>query len=56
MRVADSCVCCAVVQEAVSTGDPELLQVCLQFRDMQRFTGRVAGIPDLLKKLKEVVK
>ncbi|KAG5899028.1 hypothetical protein JTB14_000054 [Gonioctena quinquepunctata] len=42
-----------VVQEAVATGDPELLQIVLESRDFQRYTSRMAGIPELLQKLKE---
>ncbi|XP_050309299.1 ankyrin repeat domain-containing protein 13D isoform X2 [Anthonomus grandis grandis] len=42
-----------VVQEAVATGDPELLHIVLERRDIQRYTCRMAGIPDLLQKLKE---
>ncbi|XP_066257652.1 ankyrin repeat domain-containing protein 13D isoform X1 [Euwallacea similis] len=42
-----------VVQEAVATGDPELLHIVLERRDLQRYTSRMAGIPDLLQKLKE---
>ncbi|XP_019761053.1 ankyrin repeat domain-containing protein 13D isoform X2 [Dendroctonus ponderosae] len=42
-----------VVQEAVATGDPELLHIVLERRDLQRYTSRMAGIPDLLHKLKE---
>lgn len=42
-----------VVQEAVATGDPELLHIVLERRDIQRYTSRMAGIPDLLQKLKE---
>ncbi len=41
-----------VVQEAVATGDPELLQLVLERRDRQRYNSRVGGIPDLLQKLK----
>merc|ERR1719188_1308747 len=41
-----------VVQEAVATGDPELLQLVRERRDRQRYTSRVGGIPDLLQKLK----
>jgi hypothetical protein len=44
-----------VVQEAVSTGDPELLQLVLERRDYQRYSSRVGGIPELLQKLKEVL-
>nr|XP_018901453.1 PREDICTED: ankyrin repeat domain-containing protein 13B [Bemisia tabaci] len=42
-----------VVQEAVATGDPELVQLILERRDYQRLTSRVGGVPDLLLKLKE---
>ncbi|XP_072386366.1 ankyrin repeat domain-containing protein 13D [Diabrotica undecimpunctata] len=42
-----------VVQEAVATGDPELLQIVLESRDFQRYTSRMAGIPQLLHRLKE---
>lgn len=41
------------VQEAVATGDPELVQLVLERRDVQRYTSRMAGIPELLQKLKE---
>ncbi len=43
-----------VTQEAVSTGDPELLQLCLQHRDHQRFQKRTEGVPGLLERLKQV--
>lgn len=43
-----------VVQEAVGTGNPELLQLVLARRDYQRYCNRVAGIPELLHKLKQV--
>ncbi|XP_071443354.1 ankyrin repeat domain-containing protein 13D isoform X3 [Hetaerina americana] len=42
-----------VVQEAVATGDPELLQLVLERRDYQRYSSRIGGIPELLQKLKE---
>lgn len=42
-----------VVQEAVATGDPELLQLVLEKRDYQRYSSRMAGIPELLQRLKE---
>lgn len=42
-----------VLQEATATGDPELLGIVLEGRDMQRYSSRVAGIPNLLAKLKE---
>ncbi|XP_015681492.1 ankyrin repeat domain-containing protein 13D [Protobothrops mucrosquamatus] len=41
-----------VLQEAVSTGDPEIVQLVLQYRDYQRATRRLAGIPELLNKLR----
>ncbi|KAL7991929.1 hypothetical protein Chor_016185 [Crotalus horridus] len=41
-----------VLQEAVSTGDPEMVQLVLQYRDYQRATRRLAGIPELLNKLR----
>ncbi|KAF3426503.1 hypothetical protein E2986_00452 [Frieseomelitta varia] len=43
-----------VVQEAVGTGNPELIQMVLAHRDYQRYCNRVAGIPELLHKLKQV--
>ena len=46
--------CIVVVQEAIATGDPEIVQLCLQFRDSQRFTQRSQGVPDLLQHLNEV--
>ncbi|XP_012236413.1 ankyrin repeat domain-containing protein 13D isoform X3 [Bombus pyrosoma] len=42
-----------VVQEAVGTGNPELIQMVLAHRDYQRYCNRVAGIPELLHKLKQ---
>lgn len=42
-----------VVQEAVATGDPELLQLVLERRDFQRYSNRMAGIPELLQRLKQ---
>lgn len=49
----EMCVC-PVLQEAVSTGDPELVQLVLQYRDFKRATERLAGIPELLSKLRQV--
>uniref|UniRef100_A0A672M8I1 Ankyrin repeat domain 13D n=1 Tax=Sinocyclocheilus grahami TaxID=75366 RepID=A0A672M8I1_SINGR len=43
-----------VLQEAVSTGDPELVQLVLQYRDFRRATERLAGIPELLSKLRQL--
>uniref|UniRef100_A0A8C7DKE4 Ankyrin repeat domain 13D n=1 Tax=Oncorhynchus kisutch TaxID=8019 RepID=A0A8C7DKE4_ONCKI len=42
-----------ILQEAVSTGDPELCQLVLQYRDFKRATERLAGIPELLNKLRQ---
>ena len=42
-----------VIQEATSTGDPALVQLVLDTRDRQRYSARVGGIPELLKKLKD---
>uniref|UniRef100_A0A8C7YZ67 Ankyrin repeat domain 13 family, member D n=1 Tax=Oryzias sinensis TaxID=183150 RepID=A0A8C7YZ67_9TELE len=42
-----------ILQEAVSTGDPELVQLVLQYRDFKRATERLAGIPELLSKLRQ---
>ncbi|XP_063046452.1 ankyrin repeat domain-containing protein 13D isoform X2 [Engraulis encrasicolus] len=42
-----------VLQEAVSTGDPELVQLVLQYREYKRATERLAGIPELLSKLRQ---
>lgn len=44
----------AVVQEAVGTGNPELLQAVLARSHYQRYCSRVDGIPELLHKLKQV--
>ena len=43
-----------VLHEAVATGDPELVQLILKYRDHQRYTKRSVGVPELLQKLKEV--
>lgn len=40
-----------VVQEAVSTGDPEILSTVLEVRDLQRHLQRVSHVPELLKAL-----
>lgn len=44
----------AVLQEAVSTRDLELVQLVLRYRDYQRAIKRLAGIPILLEKLRKV--
>lgn len=43
----------SVLHEAVATGDPELVQLILKYRDHQRYTKRSVGVPELLQKLKE---
>lgn len=43
-----------VLHEAVCSGDPELVQLVLQYRDFQRYNKRTVGVPELLQKLKEV--
>uniref|UniRef100_UPI00398F4113 ankyrin repeat domain-containing protein 13B n=1 Tax=Pristiophorus japonicus TaxID=55135 RepID=UPI00398F4113 len=41
------------LQEAVSTGDLELVQLVLRYRDYQRSIKRLSGIPCLLEKLRQ---
>ena len=43
-----------VLHEAVATGDPELVQLILKYRDHQRYTKRTVSVPELLQKLKDV--
>ena len=43
-----------VVQEATATGDPDILGAVLESRDLERYSSRATGIPQLLAKLKEV--
>ncbi|NXT58857.1 AN13B protein, partial [Pluvianellus socialis] len=43
----------ALLQEAVSTRDLELVQLVLRYRDYQRAIKRLAGIPILLEKLRK---
>ncbi|KAK0131010.1 Ankyrin repeat domain-containing protein 13B [Merluccius polli] len=42
-----------VLQEAVSTRDPELVRLVLRYRDYQRTAKRLAGIPVLLERLRQ---
>ncbi|XP_046892393.1 ankyrin repeat domain-containing protein 13B isoform X2 [Hypomesus transpacificus] len=42
-----------VLQEAVSTRDPELVRLVLHYRDYQRTGKRLAGIPVLLERLRQ---
>lgn len=43
-----------VLHEAISSGDPELIQEILERRDFQRYSCRVGGIPELLKRIRDV--
>lgn len=43
----------SVVQEAVCSGDPDILTAILEVRDLQRHIQRVTHVPQLLKKLVE---
>lgn len=43
----------SILQEAVATGDPEILQLILERREFQKYSSRMAGIPELLQKLKD---
>ncbi|MED6236735.1 Ankyrin repeat domain-containing protein 13A [Ataeniobius toweri] len=42
-----------VLQEAVSTGDPEMVQLVLQRRDFLKASTALGGVPELLLKIKE---
>lgn len=44
----------SVLQEAISTGNPEITSLVLQYRDYQRGSQRLAGIPELLEDLRAV--
>lgn len=46
--------CCIVLQEAVSTGDPEMVQLVLQRRDYLKAYTALGGVPELLSKIREV--
>lgn len=46
--------CCIVLQEAVSTGDPEMVQLVLQRRDYLKAYTALGGVPGLLSKIREV--
>lgn len=54
LHCAAPCCATAVLQEAVSTRDLELVQLVLRYRDYQRAIKRLAGIPILLEKLRKV--
>ncbi|KAM8759810.1 ankyrin repeat domain-containing protein 13A [Acanthopagrus schlegelii] len=42
-----------VLQEAVSTGDPEMVQLVLQRRDYLKASTALGGVPELLAKIRE---
>ncbi|XP_026082295.1 ankyrin repeat domain-containing protein 13B-like [Carassius auratus] len=42
-----------VLQEAISTRNPEMVRLVLRYRDHQRNTKRLAGIPCLLERLRQ---
>lgn len=42
-----------VSQEAIATGDPELAQMVLRERDVQRYSSRATALPALLQRLTE---
>ncbi|XP_024909046.1 ankyrin repeat domain-containing protein 13A isoform X2 [Cynoglossus semilaevis] len=42
-----------VLQEAVSTGDPEMVQLVLQCRDYIKASTALEGVPELLSKIRE---
>uniref|UniRef100_A0A672P4B6 Ankyrin repeat domain-containing protein 13A-like n=1 Tax=Sinocyclocheilus grahami TaxID=75366 RepID=A0A672P4B6_SINGR len=42
-----------VLQEAVSTGDPEMVQLVLQRRDYRKASTALGGVPELLCKIRE---
>lgn len=43
-----------MLQEAVSTGDPEMVQLVLQRRDYLKASTALEGVPELLAKIREV--
>lgn len=45
----------SVLHEAVSTGDPEMVQMILQHRDYQQTSMTLGGVPELLQKINEVI-
>jgi len=44
----------AVLQEAVATGCPEMIQLVVERRDYERHSAWAAGVPELLRRLNEV--
>lgn len=45
----------SVLHEAVSTGNPEMVQMILQHRDYQQTAMTLGGVPELLQKINEVI-
>ncbi len=43
-----------VLQEAIANGNPSLVKLVMKYRNYQRNVQRIRGIPELLRKLKEV--
>lgn len=43
-----------VMQEAIANGNPSLVKLIMKYRNYQRNVQRIRGIPELLRKLKEV--
>ncbi len=43
-----------VLQEAIANGNPSLVKLIMKYRNYQRNIQRIRGIPELLRKLKEV--
>jgi ankyrin repeat protein len=44
-----------VLQEAIANGNPSLVKLVMKYRNYQRNMQRIRGIPELLRKLKEVI-
>ncbi|XP_007900047.1 ankyrin repeat domain-containing protein 13A [Callorhinchus milii] len=42
-----------VLQEAISTGDPDLVMMVLQYRDYDRVNSQLNGVPELLSKIQK---
>uniref|UniRef100_G3P325 Ankyrin repeat domain 13A n=1 Tax=Gasterosteus aculeatus aculeatus TaxID=481459 RepID=G3P325_GASAC len=49
----ENCMNWTVLQEAVSTGDPEMVQLVLQRRDYLKASTALGGVPELLSKIRE---
>jgi hypothetical protein len=42
------------LQEAIASGNPSIVKLIMKYRNYQRNVQRIRGIPELLRKLKEV--